>query len=210
MFLTNQNHRLDQALDKFRSSPSAASITYTLHFEPFQLNPDFPPSADRKEWYLENKHFGDATTQKVFQEHMSRVAEPLGIHLIFDGLMGNTLHAHRVMQYFQTSKGPETTSKLLDALYRQYFEKGAHPSEDEVLIGACVEAGIDEDEAKKVVGDKELGLAQVTAKLREIRRDVDAVPVVTVEGRRRDITLTGAKEVDEYVKALEKIASESS
>ncbi|KAL7799050.1 hypothetical protein V8C37DRAFT_407473 [Trichoderma ceciliae] len=201
---------LDQALTKFRSSPSSSSVTYTLHFEPYQLNPDFPPSADRQQWYLDNKHFGDVTTQKVFQEHMSRVAEPLGIRLKFDGLMGNTLHAHRVVQYFQACKGPETASKLVDALYRQYFERGAHPSEDGILIGACVEAGVGEDEAVEVVADKEMALGEVKAKLREVGKDIDAVPVVVIEGKRRDITLTGAKEVEEYVKALEKIASESS
>ncbi|KAH0532813.1 hypothetical protein TsFJ059_001452 [Trichoderma semiorbis] len=201
--------RLDQALAKFRSSPMASSVSYTLHFAPYQLNPNFPPEADRLQWYLDNKHFGDATTQQVFQAHMTNIAEPLGIALRFDGYMGNTLHAHRVVQYFQSSKGPETANKLIDALYERYFEKGEHPSRDEVLIGACVEAGISEEEAKKVVGDKEIGLAEVKAKLREVSRDVDAVPVVTVEGKRRDITLTGAKEVEEYVKTLEKIANES-
>jgi predicted DsbA family dithiol-disulfide isomerase len=38
---------------------------------------------------------------------------------------------------------------------------------------------------------------------------VDAVPHIVFEGRKRDITLTGAKEVDEYVKALELIFKES-
>ncbi|UKZ46475.1 hypothetical protein TrVGV298_000679 [Trichoderma virens] len=187
----------------------ASSVSYTLHFDPYQLNPDFPPDADRLQWYLDNKHFGDVTTQQVFQEHMTRVAQPLGIALRFDGRMGNSLDAHRVVQYFQDSRGPETTSRLIDALYERYFEKGEHPSADEVLIEACVEAGISEEEARKVVSDKEIGLAEVKSRLREVSRDVDAVPVVVVEGKRRDITLTGAKEVEDYVKTLEKIASES-
>ncbi|KAL7824109.1 hypothetical protein V8C26DRAFT_384904 [Trichoderma gracile] len=93
--------RLDQALSKFRaSSPQSSSISYTLRFAPYQLNPDFPPSADRQKWYLENKHFGDETTQRAFQEHMTGIAQPLGIVLRFDGLKGNTLHAHRIVQYF--------------------------------------------------------------------------------------------------------------
>ncbi|KAL7958749.1 thioredoxin-like protein [Trichoderma compactum] len=171
-------NRLDQALAKFRSSPMVFSISYTLHFAPYQLNPNFPPEADRLQWYLDNKHFGDATTQQVFQAHMTNIAEPLGIALRFDGYTGNTLQPHRVVP-------------------------------DEVLMGACVEAGISEEEASKVVGDEEIGLAEVKAKLGEVTRDVDAVPVVMVEGKRRDITLTGPKEVEEYVKTLERIASES-
>ena len=35
---------------------------------------------------------------------------------------------------------------------------------------------------------------------------IDAVPYVVLEGKRRDFTLEGAKEVDDYVKELEKSA----
>lgn len=38
---------------------------------------------------------------------------------------------------------------------------------------------------------------------------IDSVPYMVVEGRRRDFTLEGAKEVAEYLKALEQIAKES-
>jgi predicted DsbA family dithiol-disulfide isomerase len=40
--------------------------------------------------------------------------------------------------------------------------------------------------------------------------DIDAVPTVVIEGRRRDLTLTGLKEVSEYIKAMETISKESS
>ena len=39
---------------------------------------------------------------------------------------------------------------------------------------------------------------------------VDSVPFVVFEGKRRDITIQGANEVEDYVKALEKIVKESS
>ena len=38
---------------------------------------------------------------------------------------------------------------------------------------------------------------------------VDSVPYIMFEGKRRDLTLVGAKEVEEYVKALETISRES-
>ncbi len=38
---------------------------------------------------------------------------------------------------------------------------------------------------------------------------IDSVPYVVVEGKRRDFTLQGAKEVEEYVKALEQVVKES-
>lgn len=140
---------------------------------------------------------------------MASLAEPLGLTLRFDGLMGNTLNAHRVIQHFQTEKGPEVTNRLVNALYRAYFSEGKHPSADETLVEACVEAGVDEAEAKEFVSDSEKGLRDVKARIREVSMDVDAVPIVVVEGKRRDLTITGAKEIADYVKALETVAKES-
>lgn len=36
-----------------------------------------------------------------------------------------------------------------------------------------------------------------------------AVPYIVLEGKKRDFTLQGAKEVDEYLKEFEKVAMES-
>lgn len=193
-----------------RSSADPSKIAFSTHFEPYQLNPDFPPSANKNEWYLTNKHNGNAEAQKIFQEHMNEQVAPLGLKISFDGEMGNTLDAHRVIQYFQEEKGDETANKLIDGLYRRYFTEARHPSAEDTLVEACMEAGVEEPEARKVVSDKEIGLRKVKEKLRSVAMDIDAVPVVTVEGKRRDITLTGAKQIEDYVKALETVAKESS
>ena len=198
-------HRLEQALAQVHPS----GIEFTLHFEPFQLFPDFPETADKQEWYLHEKHFDDEDAQKRYQEHMRSLAEPLGLKLSFDGQMGNTLQAHRVIQAIQEDKGPSVTAKLVDGLYRRYFAEGRHPSTDETLLEACVEAGVPDDEADALVKDHEKYQREVKQRIRNVTMDTDGVPVVVVEGRRRDITLTGAKEVADYVKALETVAKES-
>ena len=38
---------------------------------------------------------------------------------------------------------------------------------------------------------------------------IDSVPHIVLEGKRRDITLLGAKEPEEYLKEMEKIAKET-
>lgn len=96
------------------------------------------------------------------------------------------------------------------ALYSQYFENEQHPSSPETLLKATTEAGIPEAEARKVIDDPQEGLQEVKMLIREqAGNGVDAVPYIVIEGRRRDITLQGAKEVDEYVKALERVAKEN-
>ena len=44
----------------------------------------------------------------------------------------------------------------------------------------------------------------------DIADEVEVGPFVVIEGRKRDISLTGAKEVEQYVKALEQVAKEAS
>lgn len=76
---------------------------------------------------------------------------------------------------------------------------------------ACTEAGIPEAEAKKVIEDKDEGLQETKMKIREqASNGVDSVPYVVFEGKRRDVTIQGANEVEDYVKALEKIVKEAS
>lgn len=205
--------RVDEALKQVRASEAGQKVNFTLRFEPYQLYPDFPDTVDKNEWYLANKHMGNADAQLVFQAHMTDTLAPMGIALKFGGAMGNTLPAHRVIQHFQDPDNGGTearTTALVEALYTRYFTREQHPAADDTLVGACVDAGVDEAEAKAFVGDKEKELREVRNKVRANGQDVDAVPVVMIEGKRRDITITGAKEVADYVKALETVIKESS
>ena len=38
---------------------------------------------------------------------------------------------------------------------------------------------------------------------------VDTVPYIVLEGRKRDFTIDGAKEIEDYVKAMETLAKET-
>jgi predicted DsbA family dithiol-disulfide isomerase len=148
-----------------------------------------------------------------------------GIDFKFGGTVANTLNAHRVIQHYQEEKGPEVADKIVacmcsllwigrtwlirTALYSQYFENEKHPSSLETLLTATTTAGIPEADAKAFIEDEYEGLQDVKMLIREqAGNGVDAVPHVVIEGKRRDITLTGAKEVHEYLKALERVMKE--
>ncbi len=45
--------------------------------------------------------------------------------------------------------------------------------------------------------------------IREQKGNTDAVPYIIIEGKRRDFTLEGAKEIEEYYKSLVQVAKES-
>ncbi len=78
------------------------------------------------------------------------------------------------------------------------------------MLKATSDAGIPESESRPFIEDKTGGLMDVKNMVRQqAGNGVDAVPTVMFEGKRRDITLVGAKEVDEYEKALRQIVKES-
>ena len=95
-------------------------------------------------------------------------------------------------------------------MYSQYFENEKHPSSDETLLKAATDAGVPESDAKAFIEDKSEGLMDVKMAIREqAGNGVDAVPNITIEGKRRDLNLIGAKEIEEYEKAFEQIVKES-
>ena len=96
------------------------------------------------------------------------------------------------------------------ALYSSFFEHEQNPSSDETLLKATSEAGIPESEAKSFIEDKNDGMLDVKNMVRQqAGNGVDSVPTIMFEGKRRDITLVGAKEVEEYEKTLRQIVKES-
>lgn len=99
---------------------------------------------------------------------------------------------------------------MTTALYAQYFTQRAHPSSKETLTNACLAAGLSRKEAMSLVEDESEGLMETKMAIREqAGNGVDSVPYIVFEGRKRDFTLVGAKEVGEYLKALEQVVKEA-
>ncbi|MCJ1418474.1 hypothetical protein MMC32_004822 [Xylographa parallela] len=204
--------RLDEALHQFRSSPSSSTVNFTTKFLPYQLYPSAPQAGESKyDWYKKTKYDNSEERMKMYTTLMSAYGVPLNIDFRFDGLVANTLQAHRIVQHYQEERGAQVADKIVNSLYKQYFEQAQHPSSRETLLKATMGAGIVEAEARQFIDDEDEGLQEVRMLVREqAGNGVDSVPYIVFEGRRRDLTLEGAKEVPEYLKVLEQVAKESS
>lgn len=178
---------------------------------PYQLYPGASQEGeDKLEWYKKSRYGDDENKWKMYTTLMSAYGTAEGIDYKFGGTVANTLQAHRVIQHFQEVKGPKTADKIINSLYKQYFEEERHPSSPDTLLRACTEAGVDEKEAQAFIDDEDEGLMDVKMLIREqAGNGIDAVPYIVIEGKRRDLTLEGCREVNEYRKALEQIAKES-
>lgn len=186
-------------------------MTFTVKYLPYQLYPTASQEGeDKYAWYRASKYGDSEEKMKMYTTLMQAYGVAEGIDYKFSGTVANTVHAHRLIQYYQEKKGEETADRIVNSLYRQYFEEERHPSSHETLLKAATEAGIEEGEARKFIEDEDEELMETKMAIREqAGNGVDSVPYVVFEGRKRDLTLVGAKEVDEYVKALEQIIKES-
>lgn len=205
--------RLRRALSTFRTSNPSSPVTFTLRISPYQLYPDFSrEGVDRHAWYRDAKYDGSEERFDKYSAYMCALGADEGIHFDFSsGSFANTFHAHRILQYIQGHHGAEAAVKALEGLYEQYFTQRAHPSSPETLTKACLTAGLSEEEAKRVVEDENEEATETKMAIREqAGNGVDSVPYIVFEGKRRDFTLIGAKEVGEYVKTLEQVVKEAS
>lgn len=199
------------ALRRVRETDASAKVNFTFKFLPYQLYPSATQEGeDKYEWYKKSRYGDSDEKMKMYTTLMTAYGLSAGINYKFGGTVANTLQAHRVIQHYQETLGPEAANKIVDSLYRQYFEEEKHPSSAETLLQACKEAGIEEEEAKRFVGDEDEGLQETKGLIREqAGNGVDSVPFVVFEGKRRDITIQGANEVGDYEKALRQIVKES-
>ncbi|KAL5321433.1 hypothetical protein ACEPPN_009391 [Leptodophora sp. 'Broadleaf-Isolate-01'] len=214
MYDSTINFTLDTicpSLRLVRATDASSKVNFTVVYHPYQLYPGASiEGEDKYEWYKKSKYGDSEEKMKMYTTLMSAYGASAGITYKFGGTVANTLPAHRVIQHFQERNGPAVADSLINSLYRQYFEEEKHPGSKETLMAACKEAGIDEQDAEAVIADEDEGLMETKGRIREqAGNGVDSVPFVVVEGRRRDITLQGAQEVGDYVKALEQIVKES-
>ncbi|KXL51085.1 hypothetical protein M433DRAFT_463690 [Acidomyces richmondensis BFW] len=200
--------RLSKALSK---TPPDSSVSFKVRYLPYQLFPGASQEGeDKYEWYRKSRYGDSDEKMKMYTKLMSAYGKAEDINYKFGGTVANTLQAHRLIQHFQETKGPEIGDKIVDSLYRQYFEEERHPSSPETLLRAATEAGISENESKAFIEDEDNGLMDVKMLIREqAGNGIDSVPYIVIQGKKRDITLEGCREVDEYVKSLNQIIKES-
>lgn len=183
-----------------------------MRIQPFQLFPELDaPGSGSESQYLYERNPAGSDARRASEEQLQSLASDLGLPplRLTDGAAGGTFHAHRLIQHFQAARGEEAARRLADALFRKHLCEGRMPAADDVLAEACAEAGIDAGEAAAAVRDKGMGAERCRREIRAAGADVEVVPVVVVEGRRRDLTLRGAREVGQYVAALETVVKES-
>ncbi|KAJ5272822.1 hypothetical protein N7478_007947 [Penicillium angulare] len=204
--------RLSRAIATHKTSNP--KDTFTLHWRAFYLNPNAAayPGINKQEMYAAK--FGAERVTAMFAR-LAQAGEADGISFSFGGNTGSTRDSHRLIWYAgekekeagagavnETDAVGGLQTRVVENLFRAYFENEKNITDAEVLTEAGVAAGLEKGEILKILegGD---GAEQVDAEaLTASRRLVSGVPHFTIQGK---YLVEGADEPETFLEVFERV-----
>jgi predicted DsbA family dithiol-disulfide isomerase len=186
--------RFDKALASFAHRDR---VQVTQHS--FQLDPSMPKGSTVNQLDLLMSKYGMAETQANAQQaKLERLAAADGLEYhLAGGVVGNTSDAHALVHL---GKEHGIADAVLECLYRAHFTQQRSLFDHESLVELAAEAGLDPDEARRVLTDGTYTEA-VDADGREARAlGADGVPFFVIDNR---YGVSGAQPIEFFSKALD-------
>ncbi|KAL8936585.1 MAG: hypothetical protein Q9211_004111 [Gyalolechia sp. 1 TL-2023] len=197
-------NKLDRAISLYKSAHPDSTDTFSTTWHPYYLNPDGPKvGMDKRQFYFSN--FGAERVPMMF-DRLRSIGKPLGIDFQFGGKTGNTRDSHRMIQLAKT-KGPKMQTRVVENLFKSYFEEEGDITSHEVLKAAAIKAGLEEAEVQEWL-DSDKGGKEVDQEVAEARMQaISGVPHYTIQGK---YEVGGAQDPEAFLSTFERIkASES-
>jgi len=134
-------------------------------------------------------------------ERLGGVGKEVGINFSFGGKTGNTRDSHRLVQLGKT-KSAEVQTRVVEELFKSYFEKEKDITSHETLREAGVKAGLEGEEVEEwLKSDK--GGAEVDKEVAEAQmRGVSGVPNFVLQEK---YEIGGAQDPNAFVRVFEKV-----
>jgi len=116
-------------------------LHFSVHWNPFQLNPDMPKEGRDRAAYRAMK-FGSADRARELDERVASAAAGVGLKFRQDLMLRtpNTLDAHRLI-WLAGREGVQDAA--MEAVFLAYFTQGRDISHPDVLADCAAEAGMD-------------------------------------------------------------------
>ena len=175
-------------------------VSVTLHFEPFELNPDMGPEGAETVQYLMRKYGRTAEQVRETQARIRERGAAVGFAFGERKHVWNTFDAHRLLHWAGLEgRGLE----LKRALLRAYHGEGRNPGAADVLVELAGAAGLDASRARSIVGGDEFA-AEVREREQYWRqRGIAAVPTAVVND---SYVIEGAQPPEAFEQALRQIS----
>lgn len=187
---------LEQAIERL-----ADEVVIDIHFEPFELNPNMPPSGQNAVEHIMQKYGSTAADIARGQHSIRTGGDSVGFRFDFEKRTHfyNSFDAHRLMCW-AAALGVQLP--LARALFSAYFTDGQDISRPETLVSIASAVGLPEDQAREVLASNRYANEVRERELYFTSRGIHSVPGVVLNGRQ---VITGAQSADYYEQALRKI-----
>jgi predicted DsbA family dithiol-disulfide isomerase len=168
--------QLERALAMLREE----GLAFSVHWNPFQLNPDMPPEGRDRAAYRAWK-FGSAAKAAELDARITEAAAAVDLGFRTDLMTRtpNTIDAHRLI-WFAGHKGAQDAA--MEAVFKAYFTQGADIGDQAVLTVCAAEAGLDGPEVTAFLAstraDQEMRAADQAAR----EAGVNGVPSFFLDG----------------------------
>jgi predicted DsbA family dithiol-disulfide isomerase len=193
---------LEQALDKLLGEVDAH-----IRFQPFELNPAMGPEGQDVGEHLTQKYGSTAEEQAQIRERIRARGAEVGFAFKPEGRgrIWNTFDAHRLL-HWAGEQGPDKQFALKKELLTAYHGRAENVSDPEVLVRACVTAGLEAARAREILAGDEYALAVRENEQQWQQAGIHSVPAVIVN---RQFLISGGQPAAAYEQALRRIAQES-
>ena len=183
---------------------SADAVQATLHFQPFELNPDMPPGGEDVNEHLARKYGG---TPEQFEANRAAIRQR-GAAVGFEfnpagrGRIYNTFNAHRLL-HWAGQQGDDQQLALKRALLEAYHGRSEAVEQDDVLLAAVKKAGLDEARAQEILASDEFAAAVRAAERHYQQAGISSVPAVIINDRH---LISGGQPPEVFEQALRQLA----
>lgn len=140
--------------------------------------------------------------------NMKKVGEEHGISFSYGGSVGNSFNSHRLIWKAREEGGSELQNKMVNEIFRAYFEEEKSLGVSSVLEEAARKAGMETSVISKVLSDESLGKDEVEGEMIEFGRkwNCSGVPLFIIDGK---YPLSGAQPATAFKEVFEEITASS-
>src|SRR5277367_5231837 len=121
-------------LERALATLEQEGLHFSVHWNPFQLNPDMPKEGVARAAYRAAK-FGSAERAREIDARVGGAAEAAGLAFRQDLMLRtpNTIDAHRLIWFAGRQDRADLQDAVMEAVFRAYFIEGKDIGETAVL-----------------------------------------------------------------------------
>ena len=184
----------------------APDITATVHFQPFELNPQMGPEGQEIVEHIMQKYGISAAQVAANTENIRQRGAEVGFTFGIGQRKRtwNTFNAHRLL-HWAGLQGAAAQRALKHALLKAYFTEGLSPADPQVLAQAAGAAGLDVAAARAVLASDTYAAEVRTAQAFYQQQGISSVPAIIINDRH---LISGGQPVEVFERALRQIAAQ--